>query len=369
MLTARFIAARSRRAGRRAAVVLALAVTPLLAAQQVRDLVEAALDQKITDRIEIAEQPVRAALAELKTATGLRFVLDERAVEWMPYGEETRISIVMEDISVRRAVGRIFASLGLTLHVVDDKVVVVPAPVLERLRRRLSVDEVGLLRKLAERRWGALKPGEVAVDFRVPADEDPRVLLEQSLEAVGGRDALEQLEAATSRLGWLWTPEGSGIMIYSLSATIEERLDRPLDMYFRRMPLDRLLLELGRMIDITVHFEPGALQRVDARERQVDLVQRGMTTRQVLELIAGNTGLWYEVTEDGIVLGGPVGADGGGAAPRTPRVAAILRIPIGDDGTTIDFLIREDELPPEFIAFRDRKMPEIIEILRQRLTE
>ena len=51
------------------------------------------------------------------------------------------------------------------------------------------------------------------------------------------------------------------------------------------------------------------------------------------------------------------------------RVVAILRVPVGTDGTTIDFLIRLDELPSEFKALRDKKMPEVIEVLKKKLAE
>lgn len=55
-------------------------------AQGLRDLVEAALDQRITERVEISERPVRDVLFELEQRTGLHFLLDDLAVEWLPYG-------------------------------------------------------------------------------------------------------------------------------------------------------------------------------------------------------------------------------------------------------------------------------------------
>jgi len=112
------------------------------------------------------------------------------------------------------------------------------------------------------------------------------------------------------------------------------------------------------------------LRSVDARERNIELVQRGMSVRQALELIVGNTGLVYEVVEDGIVVSAP---SAGGAQPSTEggaeskgKVAAILRVPVGTDGTTIDFLIREADLPAEFKDLYKQKMPQVIEILRQK---
>lgn len=348
------------------------AIVPLASAQGMRDLVEAAIDQQIMQRIEISERPIRDALAELEKPTGVHFALDSTALEWMPYGEQTRLSIVIEHMSVRRALERIFAGLGLALRIADNHVVVVPAPVLERLGRRLTVDEVTLLQTLAGQQWAHIRPDAFAVEFRLPpaGKSDPQQMFEEAMRAGPPADALTQLETVTQQMGCLWVPSGRNIVIYSRGEDIQQRLDRPLDLNYQRVALDALLVDLGRRIGITIHFEPGSLQRVAAQDRFVDLIQRDTTARQVLELISGRTGLWYEVGEHGVMVGARPSQ--GGSAPggetRSP-VVAIVRVPVGTDGTTIDFLIRADELPAEFKALRDRKMPEVIEILRKQLAQ
>jgi len=329
------------------------------------DLVEAALDQQIRQRVEIGQKPIREALAELEKLTGLRFDLHPLAIEWLPYGEQTQVAIVLEDVSVRQALTRICDGLGLRLRVAGDVVVIEPGPVLDRLGRRLTLDETALLQKLSARPWAELKAEQIAIEFRVPAADEARGVLERALAQQAGGSALNQLETATQNIGWFWVPAGKSLVIYPRAADIQQRLDRPLDVNYRRVALDQLLVELGRRIDITVHFEPGALQRVGADQRQVDLIQRNTTVRQILELIVGRTGLWYEVVEDGIVVGATREAPDSGAAEERARVVAILRVPVGSDGTTIDFLLRENELPPEFRALRERKLPEVVELLRR----
>lgn len=350
------------------AALLVLCFVPGARAQDMRDLVAAALDEKITERIEIGQQRIREALVELEPRTGLRFRLSPQALQWMPYGEETRIAIVLDDISVRAGLRRIFDGLGLMMRVEDDAVAIEPAAWLDRLGRRLTIDEVGVLQKLSQRSWGAISREELAVEFRLPADVPAGELLEKTIADVGGGNALTQLEAATLRLGWAWIPSGKGILVYSRDESVHQRLDRPLDFNYRRIPIDKLLLDLGRRIDVTMHFEPGVLEEVSASERRVDLIQRGITPRQVLELICGQTGLWYEVVENGLIIGGP-GTDEGVAreAGRGSPVVAIIEIPVGEDGTKVHLLIRADELPPELSALRDQKLPEIIEKLRAEL--
>jgi hypothetical protein len=55
------------------------------------------------------------------------------------------------------------------------------------------------------------------------------------------------------------------------------------------------------------------------------------------------------------------------AAPAAEgRIVAILRVPVGDDGTTVDFPFYEDNVPPEFRRLLDEKLPLVISELQQR---
>jgi len=353
------------------ALALALVLGLTVWADGLRDLVEAALDQTLKEPIEVAQQPLREALAAVEKATGLRFTLVDQAVDWMPYGEQTRISLTLKDISVRQGLIRIFDGLGLHMRVDGDRVVIEPAPVLDRLGRRLTVDEVELLQKLAAVPWNQLKPGDVAVQFRLPPDADPTKQFEQAMQGESPANAVTQLESATQKLGWSWIPQGKTIAVYSRSEDIQLRLDRPLDLNYQRVPLDELLVDLGKRVDVTVHFEPGALSKVAARDRLVDFIQRGTTLRQVLELISGRTGLHYDVVEDGIVVYAAKGGDtpaavaasaGGSADP----VVAILEVKV-DGERTIHYLVRASEMPAELKALRDREMPAVIEVVKKRL--
>ena len=86
------------------ALLIALAGTDVARGQEMRDLVEQVLDQRIED-IQIADTPLVDALNELGDKTGLRFSIDERAIDRMPYGAETKISIDLRDVTVRK-IGR-----------------------------------------------------------------------------------------------------------------------------------------------------------------------------------------------------------------------------------------------------------------------
>lgn len=353
-----------------AALLLANALPLARAAQPerytpLRDLVEQALDQRV-NHIQIKPQPLPDALRTLGEKTGLRFTIHEDALRFMPYGDQTQVQITLEDITVRDGLRRICGGLGLRIDVIEDRVHIKPAPVLERLNRRLTLPEAELLQKLVQMRWSDFPREDLRLQLRIPSNTNPRPQLEHALKNAPGHDALQQLEAATDFLGWRWMPNDSTLVFYLPIEDIERRLTRTVDLVYTRKPLDELFIELGRRADITVMFEPGALRAVGAQDRLVDLVQRDTTVRQALELICGNTGLRYALTDQGVVIDGPEHPTIPVVTDR-PRVAAILRVPVKTDGTTLDFLIWEDELPPEFAELRAREIPTVIETLRERL--
>ena len=338
--------------------VFALASAVQTRGQAMRDLIEEALDQNV-EKIEIEGLPIRDALSRLQQETGLRFTLEKPVLELMPYGERTRVSIVIRDMSVRRGLTRICAGLGLRLNVADDYVAFELVPVLARLGRRMTIEEVNLLERLASGPWSAIRSGDaVPLEFRFDPQSRPQETLDEAISQIPAANAMRQLEAATETLGWIWRPDGNRIVLEPRIADILRRLDRSLDMTYQRMPLDALLVDLGRRIGITMFFEPGSLRQVDARDRVVDLIQRGVSVRQTLERICGNTGLRYEITDEGVAILAP--ADSAEEITST-NVQDWVRIELEiRPGIKMDVFLRRDQLPPEFRDECQRKLDEIL---------
>lgn len=318
---------------------LALLAPCRAAAQEVSAVVEQALDQQV-DHLEISNTPLPAALAMLEDRTGLRFAIDPGVLARMPYGDRTEVSITLKNISVRRAMARVCAGLGLTMRVSGDRVRLEASPVLRRVARRLTVEETGLLAQLADRPWRSLTPAP-PVRFDLPPEARVRELFDQAMQQAGGESAISELEAATRAAGWVWYPDGGVIVITAPRALIDQRLDQPLDVTYQRIALDEMLVDLGERIGVGVRFEPGALQAVAARDRLVDLIRRQTTVRQILERICGNTGLRYEVRDDGLLIS----ASSAGAAVAGPprRIVAHLSVPL-KDGALLNVPVYEDEL-------------------------
>lgn len=328
-------------------------------AQSPRDLVEEALDQPLAE-LEVKDTPLRDALAQVEQRTGLQFVLDEDVFASMPYGERTRISLIIRDMSVRTGLIRVLDGLGLQMFVEEGNVVIVPAPVLERIGRRINIAEVGLLGRLAEEKWTALAGGDrkVALDFRIDPAQRPRETLERALAQIDASNALRQLEAACKTLHWVWHPEGERLVFEHRRDEIRRRLDRPLDLTYQREPLDRLLVDLGTRVGVLMKFEPGALRQVAARERPVDLIQRNVSVRQILERICGNTGLRYEIEDDGVKILAPREDSG---VPTGANIQQWVRIEVEiRPGVKMDIFVRQDQLPPDFRAEAQRKLNQIL---------
>ncbi|TWT44832.1 hypothetical protein RAS1_12500 [Phycisphaerae bacterium RAS1] len=342
--------------------LLMLVLAARARAQGAAGIVEEALDQVVTQRIEIPEQPLAQAAAALEQKTGLRLAFDKSAFEMMPYRDRTRVSIVIENCRVRDALQSLFDGLGLEMAVEGDQINVRPGPALRRLGRALTIEEAQLLGALARGRWSALDHAKLPISAALDAEKQQE--LDRQLAQAAGLNAVRELDAATAAARLSWTVEGGRLSFITRKQDIEQRLERKLSMVYQRVTLDELLVDLGRRIDVTFVFAPGALRAVNAENRKMDLIQRESTVRQTLERICGNTGLRYGIEDDGVHIQAPPGA-----APSTGgarRVIAILRVPVGDDGTSVEFPIYDDELPPDVLKLREKKLPEVIEELRKR---
>lgn len=328
------------------AMLVLAAFLPLLAsAQDISAVVEQALDQQV-ENLEIADKPLPEALAVLEARTGLRFVIEPDVLARMPYGEKTQVSITLRSVSVRRAMSQVCAGLGLTMRVAGDRVHLDPSPVLRRLGRRLTVDEANLLGRLAGGAWKSLSPAP-AIRYELDGSAVGRDAFDKALTSGAGESAVSDLELAARAAGVVWLPSGDAILVTSQRAVIAARLDQPIDLTYQRVALDELLIDLGERVGVSMRIDPGAFQAVGARERLVDLVRRGTTARQTLERICGNSGLRYEVTDDGIriaaaVAGLPSGAQALGSAQR--RIVAHISVPL-KDGALLNVPVYEDELP------------------------
>lgn len=316
-------------------------------------------------------QRIEDAFATLSQAAGVRFTLDPTVLDVMPYGAETQITIELRGVSLMHGVRRVLDGLGLTMQVERDGERITPAPVLLRLGRRAEVEELDLLERLAA------APAKDARDFdlsyRIDPSKDPAGKLKDALKQAEAGSALDALNDATAACGWTWRPAGGHVQVLTRRDAIRAQLGRKIALTCQRTPLDALLVELASRSGVTFRFEPGCLAAIDASGRAVDLVQRDVSVLQTIERICGSTGLRYDITDDGVQFRAPATATSAEAAAggdvNPPSGATIFRwvrisVPLSD-GASVDFFVREDELPQ---AARDKSRQRLEQVL-QKLAE
>ncbi len=347
------------------------------AAQTPREQIDAALDRQI-DQLNIGPAAISDALDELGRHIGLRFALDPDVAGLMPSGAATRIRIDIRNMTVRAALQNVFDELGLQMEPIGDKVVVRPGPLLERVARPFTPEENTLIGNLATRPWSELAKASPApeLEFHFPPELKAREKFEQALGQLARRPAARQFDAVCETLGWSWRPEDAHIVFEPRQEEIRRRLERRIDLSYQRMALDQLLLDLGRRVGVTVAFDGAVLQKVAARERAVDLIQRRVSVRQTFERICGNTGLRFDITDDGVRFAAPDAPPPAEASNGGDVVRAAPVIPAGASNADltqwvwiemelqpgVKFLVpvKADQLPPRVRQECERKLREMI---------
>jgi hypothetical protein len=141
-------------------------------------------------------------------------------------------------------------------------------------------------------------------------------------------------------------------------------------------PLFDVMTAIGDKVSVRVRVEPGALQHLPVQiQRAVDLDVFQETAQEALDKLAAFTGLGYLVGPDGVTFYRP---DDGGARPKTgedapgadrntfrlsdPYVAKIV-VPL-PNGTSMEWLIRQSEMPEDLRDMRQSDIREGFEALR-----
>jgi hypothetical protein len=330
-------------------VIVALVSGVSAKADELRDLMEQALDQPI-DELVIDNAPLPDAFDQIEARTGVRITITPAALDKMPYGGRTQVSLEIRDLTLRQGLRQLLAGLGLQMSVAADAVQVEPGPVLDRVPGRLSLAEVNLLARLAE-----MKPSDFS--DAIPARVAGLLRLEKAVSSVSAGNALEALEFVTQTHDFAWYPDEGTVVVKPKVAIVRQKLTRTLPMDYHQVPLDELLIDLGQRIGVVMHFQPGVLQRIDARDRVADVIQRDVSVLQTLERIAGNTGLDFEVKGDGVHFSLPERP--GRAVAETPRFIR-LDIPIGGSDATVAYIIREEDLPPALRQELEQQLAETL---------
>lgn len=333
--------------------------------------VGAKLDAKL-DNVSIRGMEIESVLADLGKQAGVEIVLDEDAVDALPWGKQTKLSdVTIANSTLRAALPQVLEPLALTYVVQDGKIVVTASEPLQRMRRRPTWDELKLLRQAHEKEYSPEAFAALKVQYRITGKVDAKAMLQHQLDISGRGTLAEMLETATRALNWVWFVEEDHIVIRTLEAQNAAQLSRQVTVRYTNVPLAQILSELGDKAGVTITFDPGMMLKLPASTAQsYTLLLQSVSVKQALELICAETGLKYEVRPDSIhmSLSEAVAAESGKAVtPRTSPYVAKISVPSGDGTYSLDFLIRPEELPPEILEGRQQMLQELIQKIRREM--
>ncbi|MBI5763099.1 MAG: hypothetical protein HZA51_06205 [Planctomycetes bacterium] len=353
--------------------LILLLITAAPASAQSTDI-GARLDAKLSN-LSIQGMEIEGVLADLGKQAGVDIVLDDDAIDCLPWGKQTRLSdLSITSASLRSVLTQITDSLGFTFNARDGKIVLSALEPLKRLRRRPTWDEVKLLHQLTEKDYATDTFANLKIQYRITSKVDAKAMLQRQLEQSGRGSISQMLETATAALNWVWFVEEDHVVIRSMEAQVAVKLARPVSVRYSNVPLSQILNELGEKADVLVTFEPGMMLKLPTSTAQsYTLLLQSVSIRQAIELICAETGLKYEIRTDSVhmALSDAAIADPGKAAtaatPRTSPYAAKITMPSSEGGYTLEFLVRTDELPPDILEARGQMLQELIQKVRKEI--
>ncbi len=338
-------------------------------------LVIQALDQP-TD-LSVRDTTIGEAIKQLVEKTGIEAEIAEGTFALLPHGAQTRLSSSFQNKPLREGLNALLQPLGLQFTPTSRGLLIGPTAPLKRISRRAIWEEVETLGRLRQKPWSEELFNSLSFQFQDAGGgsmEDHRQTLKRLADAVGGGSAAEVLELACDGYGWTWYPAGEKIVILSKTKQIERQLDRRVSLRYEQASLKDVLLDLARQADAPLRMDGGVLSSLpqEGNERFLLNVQN-TTIRQVLDLVAGQTGINYIIEPTGIRLtssaapstsSASTGKDPSQTSTMARDAADAFRVnPIvgqitfqSNDGTSYSFFLRENDLPPEINELRKLRM-------------
>ena len=347
------------------------------------------LDRKTemtTDKLPIGE-----VFAKLSAATGVKFVIDEGTFANLPYGAQTKLTIAIKGITLRNALTPILSPEALQWIVEDGVVRICPSEPLYRMCRRATYEELGILGRLFGSQGGNLAPSEktdaatqladlteqlrkatgdkmLEIVFQVPEEKRAEAIVHAQKSLPGTGAAF--LDALTATQDWTWYLDGDRIIVLDRRKQTERQLARQVTLKYENESLTNVLTDLAHKARVQLEIEPGVLQMLPAETRNsFNLRMADATIAEALEVISGGTGLVFTRTDEGLrVEAGKKMTAGGDATTRPTRPTLIVRKTVTlKDGSTVDLIIRGEDLPDDVRAYLEAEKAKFIEGLRSKI--
>jgi hypothetical protein len=335
--------------------------------------------------------PIGEMFAKLSAATGVKFVIDDSTFASLPYGAQTRLTVSIKDITLRNALTPILSPEALQWEVEDGVVKISPSEPLYRMCRRATYEELGVLGRTYSSQGGKIAPSDktdaaaqladmteqlrkasgdklLEIVFLVPEEKRAEAIAHAQKSLPGTGAAF--LDALTATQDWTWYLDGDRVIVLDRRKQTERQLGRQVTLKYENESLTNVLTDLAHKARVQLEIEPGVLQLLPAETRNsFNLRMSDATIAEALEVVSGGTGLVFTRTDEGLrVEAGKNMAAGASATTRPTRPTLILRKTVTlKDGSTVDLIIRGEDLPDDVRAYLEAEKAKFIEGLRAKI--
>lgn len=334
-----------------AALLLAMALPRMAAAQDSSALMNKALDERVTL---ILDDKLPNVLLAIWQQTGVRLREDPIIWDLLPWGPDTRIQTrELKDVRLREALAVLTRKLGLVAVLREEFVEIQPMPALRRLPQRATLTELQALDLLASvpLELGNERPTVrqliTAVDLKLEKQTTLDLAIENRLNDAFDQDRIvyvprnatlmDALECLPRQTRATWYPWDRSIIIRTMEDHTRELLGRRLTIRIGERGIDVLQLfrEISTRTGVPFEYQPGVLQTIPPDARLVRGMLENATARSILDEVCGDKGIAYTIQDDRVYISTP------SSLPARDQMIGFGRI--GDT----ELVIRESDLPPD----------------------
>lgn len=364
-----------------AAIVPAWFASPAVAQRGAVSL-QQALDKPVN--LTIADAVIGDVFKKLTEATGVKFVITDDALDYLPYGDQTRLAVKLENITLRRALTPMLAPQSLQWTIEEDAVRIVPTEALYRMGRRAGYDELKVLGVMhREVLQPTEKGGDVLAQLRKAAEDkelkiafhpaaDKEAAFKRAERALPGT-AAQWLDMLCHGQAWTWYLVGDEIVIVDKARQIARQLQKQVSLRYQGAKLTDVLDDLARKGRLQLEMDPGVLSLLPTdMQNSFNLIMSDASISQALQMISGVTGLKFTPTADGIHIEASEALTKRAEATSQPRRRPPFFIKMNmatADGTSVEVYLTPDDMPDDLVEAIQAQKTEFVKKLRDSIVK
>jgi len=408
-------------------MVVAIALVGILAGYVQADKMQ--LQEKLSKDISIKLNNVTIvdALEQIGQKAELKIVLSDEAIWKLPYGEATRLSVILSG-PLADSMTEMLNAFFMRYAVSQDEITIYPRPELEHILGRPSAEQLELLKSLYTKTIKVYYFDEVQKTINVAIGQEILISpievqtqlnyfllqlvgkedLYSGVEVIGGRaipisrtrkqkiepnepkeynlptpvtlvQLLNQVVIGRGSSDTKWyisgidfpgqTPE---VHVVSSSTFASLRLNQKIDVSYKDETLGKIFQDLASRAGVDLSVMPGS----DLYANKLSANMQNVGIKQAILNIADMAGVVYEISEGdrsyirlsgpGSVRTGRKDESKGGEKAASEGYVGKISIPMDGGKYFIEFMLRESDLTEELKKLRTEKMKGILEQLSRK---